>query len=209
MDIFVGAWGWKHDAWGKDQFYPDDLPADWRLSYYSNEFDMVVIPADYWASGDLEQEDWLDDVDDEFEFYLQWPLSNIDDSSLAKCLAFIDEAGDQVVALLIDQLQWLDATEQQRQVLEELSGKVKVRYYQAADAPSSFVCEDEQMISSSDILLLCSDENESLRELTVRLQTLIKKQAIKRIILMPAVEADEPSMARLKELATLVALLAT
>jgi len=208
LEILVGAWGWKHTLWGNDLFYPDDLPADWRLSYYSNEFDMAVIPSEYWASVDSEEEDWLDDVDDDFEFYLHWPLGDIDVSSVTKCREFIDEAGDQVAALLVDQLQWVAATEQQRQVLEELSGQVTVRYYNDADGASHFASEDEQMLNSSDILLLYSDEKESLRDLTASLQLKIKDQSLKRIILMPANETNEVSIERLKELSTLVNLLA-
>ena len=208
LEILVGAWGWKYQSWGQDQYYPDDLPADWRLSYYSNEFDMAVIPASYWASADLVEEDWLDDVDDDFEFCLHWPVKESDQALLGKITAFIGAAGDQVSALLVDHQQWLGATPQQRQVLEELSARYAVRYFNNADAESCFVYEDEQMLSSSDILLLRSDEKELLRDLTRRLQQTIKAQKLERIILMPANDTNEVSIARLKELATLVNLLA-
>ena len=118
------------------------------------------------------------------------------------------EAGDQIAALLVDQQQWLAATEQQQQVLEELSGQLTVRYFNDADVASCLTYEDEQMLNSSDILLLRSDEKESLRDLTSRLQQTIKDQKLKRIILMPANDTNEVSIERLKELATLVNLLA-
>jgi len=208
LEILVGAWGWKHNSWGNDQFYPDDLPADWRLSYYSNEFDMVVIPAEYWASADLE-EDWLDDVDDDFEFYLQWPVNEADGSLLAKCTEFINAAGDQVAALLVDQQYWQSASDEQRQALEELSGQTVVRFFNSTDLQTRFASEDEQLEHKSELLLLQSDEKEALRDLTTRLQQTIKDQKLKRIILMPAYDTNKVSIARLKELATLVNLLAT
>ena len=46
----LGAYGWRHKHWS-NTFYPEDLPVDadddWRLAYYSNEFNAVLVPADY------------------------------------------------------------------------------------------------------------------------------------------------------------------
>ena len=57
QNINIGAYGWRHSHWLND-FYPDDLPVageeDWRLAYYSNEFNTV-----------------LDDVNDEFQFFVE------------------------------------------------------------------------------------------------------------------------------------------
>jgi hypothetical protein len=39
----LGSWGWEHEEW-VGPFYPEDLPVDWRLDYYANEFPIVVIP---------------------------------------------------------------------------------------------------------------------------------------------------------------------
>ncbi len=38
----VLAVGWDHPAW-QGSFYPDDLPADWRLTYYANEVPGVLL----------------------------------------------------------------------------------------------------------------------------------------------------------------------
>jgi len=40
--ILIGSLGWQHDAWQGD-YYPEDLPPEWRLGYYSNEFPLLVI----------------------------------------------------------------------------------------------------------------------------------------------------------------------
>ena len=67
----VAARGWRHPAWVGD-FYPEGLPADWQLSYYSNEFRAVVVPADYWSTVDaLEIERWQEDTDKAFQFFLE------------------------------------------------------------------------------------------------------------------------------------------
>lgn len=73
--INPGAYGWRHKHWLKS-FYPEDLPVngaeDWRLSYYSNEFNTVMVPFDYWQSVEtVDCEGWLDDVDDNFQFFVE------------------------------------------------------------------------------------------------------------------------------------------
>lgn len=72
-NIQLAARGWQHSRWC-DGFYPEDLPADWQLSYYSNEFDAVLVPADYWTRDSLQEcIDWCAQVHPEFRFYLEWP----------------------------------------------------------------------------------------------------------------------------------------
>jgi len=70
-EIIVSARGWSHSSW-QGTFYPDDLPEDWRLSYYSNEFSAAVVPAAEWVSLDIvDIERWSEDVSEEFLFYLE------------------------------------------------------------------------------------------------------------------------------------------
>ena len=46
--ILIGAAGWQHPEWVNDAFYPDDLPEDWYLSFYANEFPIVLVPEVQW-----------------------------------------------------------------------------------------------------------------------------------------------------------------
>ncbi|EGV51216.1 hypothetical protein [Candidatus Endoriftia persephone] len=69
--VQIYARGWDHPAW-QGSFYPEDLPADWRLTYYANEFPGVLLPQAVWA--DLAAStllEWLDDLDDGFQLYLE------------------------------------------------------------------------------------------------------------------------------------------
>lgn len=67
----VAAHGWHYPDWHGD-FYPDDLPEDWRLAYYGNEFRAVVVPAAYWETVDsVEVERWVEDTREQFTFYLE------------------------------------------------------------------------------------------------------------------------------------------
>jgi len=67
--IQVGAFDWQRLHWSGD-FYPDDLPEDWRLSYYANEFSAVLVPAQIWQSQGADIEHWCDEVHEGFRFYL-------------------------------------------------------------------------------------------------------------------------------------------
>lgn len=86
--MLLGAYGWLHDHWD-EEFYPDDLPRDWQLTYYSNEFSTVLVPANFWSqtlSSSREEvlscEDWLDDVSEVFRFYIECRESVFADLSI-------------------------------------------------------------------------------------------------------------------------------
>lgn len=71
MELFVAARSWAHPSW-LGSYYPDDLPDDWQLSFYSNEFRAIVIPASEWIGTDpVEIERWIDDTHEEFIFFLE------------------------------------------------------------------------------------------------------------------------------------------
>ncbi len=69
MDIVTC--GWDLSGWERE-FYPPDLPADWRLTYFANEFPAVMMPRAYWAKADESSlRVWSEDVPEDFRFYLQ------------------------------------------------------------------------------------------------------------------------------------------
>lgn len=68
--IRVGACGWDHAHW-QGTFYPDDLPDEWRLNYYANEFSTVLITEDAWRSKLEKLDEWIEEVPEGFLFYLQ------------------------------------------------------------------------------------------------------------------------------------------
>jgi hypothetical protein len=70
-EIRVGARGWNFEQWG-GEFYPDDLPEDWRFSFYSNDFQTVLIPASYLTQFSLDDwVEWIEDTSKEFWFYIE------------------------------------------------------------------------------------------------------------------------------------------
>ncbi len=70
-DILVGARGWDHPSW-LGEFYPEDLPEDWRLAYYANAFRSVLVPAQVLVRvHESAFAGWVEDVPAGFRFYLE------------------------------------------------------------------------------------------------------------------------------------------
>ncbi len=68
--VYLGAVGWEHGAWQGD-FYPEDMPADWQLSFYNTRFRCVYLPFERWRNAtDEEVSGWLDDTREGFRFVL-------------------------------------------------------------------------------------------------------------------------------------------
>lgn len=84
----VGTYDWIHPEW-QSEFYPEDLPEDWQLSYYANEFSVVLVPEVKWSAKDVDLEEWSDDVPENFLFYLQCKQlpDNARQDEVKKCLA--------------------------------------------------------------------------------------------------------------------------
>lgn len=68
--LTLAAYGWSPANWSQ-VFYPDDLPPDWRLAYYANEFKRVLLPASGWVSPVAQAASWVAEVGQDFSFYLE------------------------------------------------------------------------------------------------------------------------------------------
>jgi len=108
--IRVGACHWDYEHWQKS-FYPHDLPEDWRLSYYANEFSTVLLPASVMCCNEQTLESWADDVGEAFRFYaLQEAGTAVNERALslpenfAHCFAgFVDLNSGEAADILIDE----------------------------------------------------------------------------------------------------------
>jgi len=104
-DILIGATGWNHPAW-VGSYYPEDLPEDWRLSYYSNELNTVLVPESDWTNKNRDDiEEWIDETHDEFIFYFELSLSSClkipHEQSLASIIRSLNNDLAQIGGLLI------------------------------------------------------------------------------------------------------------
>lgn len=67
--IGVALLGWSDDE--LTDFYPEDVPEDWRLTWLANVAMAVVIPPEQWLSVSEEQvQAWVEQTQENFWFYL-------------------------------------------------------------------------------------------------------------------------------------------
>lgn len=105
--------GWTPTP-GQVAMYPEDLPYDWRLSYFANESLGVLVPAATWRGADeAELEVWREDTVRRFRFYLEIPPGAGDASRVvAEALGerfggLVGEAGDLDAGWLGDDQRWV------------------------------------------------------------------------------------------------------
>jgi len=71
--VDIAAYGWEHPQWS-GTFYPEDMPEDWRLDFYCNEFRAIVIPAQKWSEGDRSRmQEWASGLGEDTRVYLELP----------------------------------------------------------------------------------------------------------------------------------------
>jgi len=136
--ILTGTAGWKHTAWGNEVFYPEDLPEDWYLSFYANEFPIVLLPNDEWldpASCENLVDETEDQATDGFKCVLEcrWVADN-------KIIERVEQfsAIAHVATTLVLQVNSVDITQTQlTNDVELLKEKLHV-CLDVLDAPSEY-----------------------------------------------------------------------
>jgi len=103
--VRVGVCDWDQPHW-LGSFYPEDLPEDWRLSYYANEFSAVLVPETKWRAENVDFEQWAEDVPEGFRFYFltsqinEGELKGPQDSLGELFAGFVGPQGSDSVALI-------------------------------------------------------------------------------------------------------------
>ncbi len=96
--LLIGASGWFHSGWAAD-YYPEDLPSDWRLSYYANEFPVVLVTAEEWRLPEADATQWCEASEASFRFVVEISANTAEEaqSQLHRAAAF----GDRCVGILL------------------------------------------------------------------------------------------------------------
>jgi len=89
-NLQIGTYGWQHDSW-LGSFYPEDLPEEWQLDYFSNAFRVVLVPQSEWLSWSTERlQNVMESVEGDFEFYFAvQDTLNADELELLKLVVSI------------------------------------------------------------------------------------------------------------------------
>jgi hypothetical protein len=88
--LVLGARGWEHAGWS-GSYYPPDLPPEWRLAYYANEFRTVLVPAERLAcAAPAELAAWRGAVREEFRFFLELTVSLLGGDALLERIGALE-----------------------------------------------------------------------------------------------------------------------
>ena len=93
MILSIGAQGFNCDAW-RGEFYPDDLPVDWCMDYYRNEFDSVFLNAEQLSNLPESLSALFEDLDAKFYLFLESIPAEIQNN------AFLDQNDVPAIALV-------------------------------------------------------------------------------------------------------------
>lgn len=95
--------GWEQRAWA-GCYYPQDLPPEWRLGYFANEFPGVALEPGVWISvPDAVICGWVEDVPDRFRFYPLLPTQAVVSDLRRRVRLFGDRLGGLVVTCPVDE----------------------------------------------------------------------------------------------------------
>ena len=123
-DVVVGARGWLHEQWIAS-YYPEDIPDEWRLGFYANEFNTLLVPWMQWNESIEALEEGLEDTDDDFHLYLELPDTQ---ESLPENLHVIADQVKGLVCTQGDASHWL-----------EIAGSVGVPLLAEIESESVFI----------------------------------------------------------------------
>jgi hypothetical protein len=88
--------GWDSAPDGPDE-YPQDLPPEWRLAYYANDFWGVLVPHGIWReAGPAGAVAWVADTPARFRFFLELDAGDRESGSTAVAAALGDRLGGLV-----------------------------------------------------------------------------------------------------------------
>lgn len=117
----LGTLGWSAGFETAD-FYPDDLPEEWRLTYLSNEVDRVALTVEVVLAADEEQiEEWAEDTHEQFGFLLLYPSGGPLDPLLQR----LRPLGEKLVGAV--------AVENMEPLTVDASFREEIRQFQGGD----------------------------------------------------------------------------
>lgn len=100
--FLIGSHGWMHSQW-ESTFYPDDLPEDWQLGYYANEFSIAVIEQNAWNCLQKNPDiitDWISETESGLRFVCELSLA-CSEQELNAHLSVISQLGNACLGVIL------------------------------------------------------------------------------------------------------------
>lgn len=120
--VYVGASDWLRPEW-VGSFYPEDMPEEWRLTYYNTQFSCVWLPYPRWSAASMQDlHGWREDTHGAFRFVLERPL-DLDPAARARLDALAERLGTCCAADDAS-LVWFDAQVDLKRLAARLQGRM-------------------------------------------------------------------------------------
>jgi len=187
--ILIGTYGWEHPEWDL-QFYPEDLPKEWKIGYFGNEYPVVMIPQSYWGRAIEVYQQWLEESDDGLLFLCEWPSSGAEEHVYQQARAGILAVSERVMGVIVPITAM--PTDQEWQHISELAASNGLSFELLPELRTAFereinhrlpeldygLCWHADEIDKEDIkrgpITVCRTENDfEPKELRVLIETLI------------------------------------
>lgn len=98
-NVLVGTRGWLHKSWN-ESFYPEGMPEDWQLDYYSQYFKTLLVPQEVWVTWDKEFVEDLEVFHDPEPFFLFFEVSNFNEDLLEQLKTLKNRIKDKAYGVL-------------------------------------------------------------------------------------------------------------
>ncbi len=129
--VYLGAVGWQHPSW-QSVFYPDDLPEDWLLAYYSTQYRCVFLPYAHWSeASDAQLMHWVEDSQAGFRFVLE---SGPSPAAARRAADILGERLGMVTVRDDNRLVWFGAGTDLKALAREIETRDKPLYLISQDA---------------------------------------------------------------------------
>ena len=110
-EFFIG----RYDLDFLDDFYPDDLPAEWRFDYYSNQFNALLLPMD--SNEDIEG--IFEELEERFQLIFEVKSSDLLDDTKLKTILLLAKNLDNISF-------WLEVSKKPNQKILKLLADYQV-----------------------------------------------------------------------------------
>lgn len=96
-EILVGSVDWNVEQW-RENFYPQDIPEDWLLGYYANEFLTTVLDSEQLATVEQREEfaEQLIDCHESFRPVLCWDPDKTSVAKVAEILRWLENQDEDL-----------------------------------------------------------------------------------------------------------------
>jgi len=194
--LAIGSSGWTHQQWNKD-YYPEDMPAEWQLDFYSNHFPCVLMQSDEWENATEQQiMQWGEDVKSSFDFFISVDHQP-DDKTIAQLEIIKKQLGGKLKGLVLSfAVQSLDKTG-----LAKLAAVTSLYI----DTDEKTVATDfishcwraQRQVTNATIGFIDADSAKNIREMRVQIEKFLQQSTDAQLYLF--FDGVSPNTSRMQE----------